>query len=99
MGGSYRLIMRDADGKERSAGGEYTEVTPPERLAFTWAWETEGMERGEDSLVELEFREEADTTTVVLVHSGLAGEESKQQHSHGWNGCLDNLGRRVLEKA
>jgi uncharacterized protein YndB with AHSA1/START domain len=98
VGGRYRITMRSADG-EHTVGGEYTEVSPPTRLAFTWAWETEddANSPGEQSLVELDFREDGGATTVVLVHSGLSGEESQQQHAHGWGECLDNLGRRVLE--
>ena len=42
-GGSYRLSMRTDTGEVHTVRGEYTEVRPPERLAYTWAWE-EGPE-------------------------------------------------------
>lgn len=101
VGGRYRITMRSGEGEEHTVGGEYTEVSAPTRLAFTWAWETgaDASSPGEPSLVELDFSEDDGVTTVVLVHSGLAGEQSKQRHAHGWGECLDNLGRRVLEAA
>jgi uncharacterized protein YndB with AHSA1/START domain len=51
---------------------------------------------GRESLVAVEFRAEGDGTNVVLTHTGLASEESKEQHAHGWNACLDNLAGRVF---
>ena len=40
VGGGYRLAMRDpGSGDVHVVAGEYTEVVPPERLAYTWTWE------------------------------------------------------------
>jgi hypothetical protein len=36
-------------------------------------------------------------TTVVLEHSGLASEQSREGHGAGWNATLDNLARRVFD--
>jgi uncharacterized protein YndB with AHSA1/START domain len=38
-GGSYRLSMRTDEGEVHTVYGEYREVRPPERLAYTWTWE------------------------------------------------------------
>jgi uncharacterized protein YndB with AHSA1/START domain len=94
VGGSYRVVMRRPTGEEYGGSGEYTVVEPPERLAFTWAWDDE--DDGLTSLLELEFRERDGATTVVLTHSGLRSDESAQSHTEGWNLVLDNL-ERVLE--
>src|SRR3954451_16215617 len=41
-GGRYRLSMHDPDsGNVHTVGGEYTDVSRPHRLAYTWAWEGE----------------------------------------------------------
>jgi uncharacterized protein YndB with AHSA1/START domain len=93
VGGRIRIGMRTPAGEEHIAGGEYTVVKPPARLAFTWTWE------GGDSpetLVELDFAERDGATTVVLTHSGLRDEESRDRHTDGWNEVLDNLGRKGL---
>ena len=81
--------------------GEYTEVRPPERLAYTWTWESnpKEMEGSAGSLVEVDFVESGGGTEVNLTHSGFANEQISQMHAHGWNGCLDNLERRVLGAA
>ena len=97
-GGRYRLSMRNPEtGDVHTVAGEYTEITPPERLAYTWQWE--GMPGAEESSVLVEFADTGDGTEVVLVHSGLASDESRASHEHGWKACLANLESRVLGAA
>jgi uncharacterized protein YndB with AHSA1/START domain len=94
VGGAIRVTMRNPhDGTEYSGGGEFTEIRPPERLAFTWTWE--GHEKHEGTqLVEVELTERDDgATTVVLTNRGLRDEESKRSHLEGWQGSFDNLDR------
>ncbi|HEX6701031.1 MAG TPA: SRPBCC domain-containing protein [Gaiellaceae bacterium] len=98
-GGSYRLAMRDTDsGMVHAVVGEYAEVRPPERLAYTWTWESNPAEMAGSagSLVEVDFVESDGGTEVQVTHSGFASQEIAGMHEHGWNGCLDNLERRVL---
>src|SRR5262245_66351638 len=39
-GGGYRLAMRDpGSGDVHVVAGDSTEVVPPERLVYPWAWE------------------------------------------------------------
>jgi uncharacterized protein YndB with AHSA1/START domain len=100
-GGSYKLAMRDPDsGEVHTLVGEYREVSPPERLVYTWTWESnvDAMKGSENTLVEVDFREDGDATEVVVTHSGFATPELRDLHAHGWNGCLDNLERRVFAK-
>jgi uncharacterized protein YndB with AHSA1/START domain len=97
VGGRLRLVMRSPDGEEFGGSGEYLEITPPERLVFTWTWDGhEGHEGAQ--LVEVEFNERDDgTTTVVLTNRGLPDEESKRLPRDGWEASFDNLDR-VLAK-
>jgi uncharacterized protein YndB with AHSA1/START domain len=66
-GGSYRLSMRTDEGELHTVSGEYKEISPPERLSYTWAWE-EGpepaMAGSESTLVVVEFLEDGDGTLV-----------------------------------
>jgi uncharacterized protein YndB with AHSA1/START domain len=99
VGGSYRLTMRDPEsGEEHTVGGEYVEVEPPERLVYTWTWESNDEDSpSAGSIVTVEFRDDdAERTTVVLTHDGIAEQGSRDNHAHGWNGCLDNLAARVF---
>jgi glutathione S-transferase len=93
-GGRYRLAMRNpADGTEYAVGGEYVEVAPPERLVYTWTWEGDAaiMAGSEDTIVEVEFRDEAGSTAVVLTHRRFADDRIRDLHGEGWDGCLRNL--------
>lgn len=40
VGGRYRLLMRSPDGEEHDVSGVYREVTPNEKLVFSWAWKS-----------------------------------------------------------
>jgi uncharacterized protein YndB with AHSA1/START domain len=98
-GGSYRLSMRTDTGEVHTVRGEYKEVSPPERLAYTWSWE-EGpepaMAGSESSLVVVEFLEDGGGTLVKLTHSGFAGEQIREVHAQGWKAVLANLERAVF---
>jgi uncharacterized protein YndB with AHSA1/START domain len=93
VGGRLRLVMRSPDGEEFGGRGEYVEITPPERLVFTWSWDGHEGHQG-TQLIEVEFAERQDgTTTVVLTNRGLEDEESRRAHRAGWEASLDNLDR------
>jgi uncharacterized protein YndB with AHSA1/START domain len=99
-GGRYSLSMRDPEsGAVHTVAGEYTEVSRPERLAYTWQWQDMPGAGAEVSRVLVQFVEDGEATEVQLVHSGLPSEESRASHEHGWLGCIANLERRVLSPA
>lgn len=76
IGGRYRLSMRDDRGAMHGVAGVYTEIAPPDRLAFTWTWENDPsvMRGSEGSLVDVVLSEAADGTQLSLTHSGLGGQ-------------------------
>ena len=93
VGGRLRLVMVSPDGEKFGGGGEYTEVRPPERLAFTWTWDGHVGHMG-TQLVTVVFTERDDATThVVLTNTGLEDEESRRSHREGWEASFDNLDR------
>jgi uncharacterized protein YndB with AHSA1/START domain len=95
VGGRLRIVMRSPDGEEFGGGGAYREITVPSRLVFTWGWDRPDVAVG-TQLVEVDFTEQADgTTTVVLINRGLADEQSREAHRKGWEGSFDNLARLV----
>lgn len=94
-GGSYRLAMHDPEsGQTHTLVGEYREVRPPERLVYTWTWESNPAEMGGSagSLVTVEFQDDGGATNVEITHTGFASEEIRDLHAHGWEACLANLG-------
>jgi uncharacterized protein YndB with AHSA1/START domain len=92
-GGPLRIVMRNPqDGAEHGGGGYYTEIDPPNRLAFTWTWD---RDEDRETLIELDFEEIDGATKVRFTHSNLKDEESVRNHEEGWTTCFDNL-ERVL---
>jgi len=86
VGGRWRTCMRGTAG-EHWVSGVYREIAPPRRLAFTWAWEENGV-RGHETVVELEFLPAGRNTKLVLNHRGFQTAESSGKHSHGWTSCF-----------
>ena len=106
VGGRYRIGMLRPDGGAcgpRSEGtasgagvkyvsGIYQVIQPFDKLVFTWAWETIGM-MADETRVTVEFFDQGRQTEVVLTHERLPNQEQRDRHAHGWNGCLDRLGK------
>jgi uncharacterized protein YndB with AHSA1/START domain len=86
-GGRYRVLVY---GQHQSAG-EYVEVTPFERVIFTFGWEQEGNPITPGSTtVEISLHPEGTKTLVRLTHRGLPAD-AVSDHSGGWNRYLDRL--------
>jgi uncharacterized protein YndB with AHSA1/START domain len=95
VGGRYRIEMQLAD-KNNIVVGTYREIRAPEKLVFTWKWETDstGGDAG-DTLVTIEFFERDGRTEVVLTHERFLTAEARDAHNKGWVGCLDRLQQYV----
>jgi uncharacterized protein YndB with AHSA1/START domain len=95
VGGMIRIVMLDpSNGFERGATGEYTVVEPPHRLVFTWVWD---HEPNDPQLIELEFSERNDRTTVLMTNSRIPTVERRESQQRGWQVCYDNLERVFSE--
>lgn len=93
VGGAIRIVMRDPFRNEAHGGeGEFTEIDPPRRLAFTWTWDEEPSTR---QLIEVDFTDHGDRTTVVLTNSGIPTQD-KDDHVGGWQNSFDNLDAALL---
>jgi uncharacterized protein YndB with AHSA1/START domain len=86
-GGRYELLLEP--GSMRLVG-EFREVTPPQRLVYTWRW-VEGVPDTRESLVTIEFREAGTGTEVVLVHDSFVGPGPVEMYDEGWRSGLDKL--------
>jgi uncharacterized protein YndB with AHSA1/START domain len=93
LGGTIRVTMRNpADGAEYGGGGEFTVIDPPRRLAFTWTWDDDPESTRQ--LVEVDFFDHGDRTTVVMTNSGIPEGET-DDHRDGWSNSFDNLDRAL----
>jgi uncharacterized protein YndB with AHSA1/START domain len=96
-GGRWRHCLRSPDtGNELWLGGVYREITPPERLVFTFAWEEEG-ERGLETLVTVTFTERNGKTTMMFRQVPFQSDQERDGHSYGWNSTFDRLADHLAE--
>jgi uncharacterized protein YndB with AHSA1/START domain len=88
VGGALRVDMV-IDGVVVSHTGVYREVTPPEKLVFTW---TSANTSGQETLVTVVLRALGDDRTELrLTQTLLPTDETTQQHRRGWTQILDHL--------
>jgi uncharacterized protein YndB with AHSA1/START domain len=86
-GGIYRVEI-DTNNIVR---GTYLEVTPFERIVFSWGWEGENSPLPPGaSIVEVTFSEDGGGTRVRLRHKGLP-PPLRAVHADGWEHFLPRL--------
>ena len=89
-GKTYRIEMQPPEGEPFYLAGEFREVEPPARLAFTFAWEDPDPDDVE-TLVELSFTDLGESTQVALVQGSFRTEARRQLHRDGWTDTFDKL--------
>ena len=92
VGGQYTIAMYGMDYNIVHTG-EYVEVDPPRRLAFTWvSSETDGQ----STLVTIELRPHGgEETELTLTHEKLPHGQAVASHTRGWKACLVKLSRHL----
>lgn len=89
VGGAWKATMLLPDGNQINWVGEYTEVDPPERLAFTM---TDDPANPSDVPIVVVFAEVAGGTEMTLTQ--LAGDFTQEQIDAtimGYNGFFDAM--------
>lgn len=82
------FVMKMADGT--TARGQFLELTPNQRVVFTWGWvDHPGVAPG-SSTVEIEIAEDGSGSLVTLSHRGLPPEEI-EVHTMGWEHYVPRL--------
>jgi len=92
VGESYRIEMQPPDGDRFHLTGEFREVDPPIRLAFTFVWEP-GDPDDLETPVSLSFRDLGQATEVALTQGPFKTEARRALHREGWTDSLDKLER------
>jgi uncharacterized protein YndB with AHSA1/START domain len=93
-GGSWRFVMRDADGGESGFRGTYREITAPERIVQTFEWE--GMP-GHVSVETAVFEDLGDQTKVTTTSIFHTTEERDGMLASGMEGGLNETYARLDE--
>ncbi|MFO1067359.1 MAG: SRPBCC domain-containing protein [Geminicoccaceae bacterium] len=94
-GGAWRARMLAPDGALHAMHGEYREVVPHRRLAFTFAWLDEAGKPGQPMLVTVDLAERGGRTLLTFRKTGFTSDDARASHEDGWRQCLDRLGEAV----
>ncbi len=86
-GGLYLLNV----GGKHMARGEFTEVIPVHRLAYSFGWEGREKVPPGSGLIEIDLIDQKGGTLVRLTHSGLPDAEECDSHREGWTHYLKRL--------
>jgi uncharacterized protein YndB with AHSA1/START domain len=86
----------DGSGSSYHMRGEFLEVSPPERVVFTWGFSDPdvGVPPG-SSVVDVTLTPDAGGTRLRLEHRDLP-PAAIDSHSGGWTGMLENLATAVI---
>jgi uncharacterized protein YndB with AHSA1/START domain len=94
-GGAWRACLRSTtEDRVLWQGGVYREVVPPERLVFSFKWESDDHEDGApvDTLVTVLLTALPDGRTQMdFTQQGLKSEQSLTGHRRGWTGSFARL--------
>jgi uncharacterized protein YndB with AHSA1/START domain len=90
VGDSYRIEMQPPEGNPFYLTGEFREVNPPARLAYTFVWEDPDPDDVE-TLVELSLRDLGESTEVILAQGPFKTEARRELHRNGWTDSFDKL--------
>ncbi len=93
--GEYLIALRSPEGMAIKHFGKYVEVTPPERLVFTWLLENQACRGSKnqcaETLVSIDFKRVNESTEVQLTHEHLPNKEAYDGHVYGWSSTLDSF--------
>jgi uncharacterized protein YndB with AHSA1/START domain len=94
VGHNYRIEMQPPDGDPFYLSGEFREVDPPARLAYTFVWEEPDPDDVE-TLVELSFRDLGESTEVAFTQGSFKTEARRELHRNGWTDSFDKVEQYV----
>jgi uncharacterized protein YndB with AHSA1/START domain len=89
-GGVY-LVKGVAGDRARVARGEFREVVPVHRLAYSFGWEGSEEVPPGSGLVEIDLMDRDGGTLLRMTHSGLPNAAQCVRHGEGWAHYLGRL--------
>jgi uncharacterized protein YndB with AHSA1/START domain len=94
-GGAWRACLRSPDGEDIWMGGQYREISPPDRLVLTFAWDSTGFE----TVVTIRLEEVGERTVMHFHQAPFASVDSRDSHNEGWSSSFDRLAEHVADRA
>jgi uncharacterized protein YndB with AHSA1/START domain len=96
VGRTYRIEMQPPEGDPFYLTGEFREVDPPARFAFTFVYEDPDPDDVE-TLVELSFDDLGQSTELVFTQGRFKTEARRQLHRSGWTDSFDRLEQLISQ--
>ena len=87
---TYRIEMQPPEGDPFHLTGEFREVDPPARLAYTFVWEDPDPDDVE-TLVGLSLRDLGGSTEVYFTQGTFETDARRALHRDGWTDSFDKL--------
>ena len=89
-GGLY--LVKDVAGRPgNTARGQFREVVPVHRLAYSFGWDGDDEVPPGSSLVEIDLLDRDGGTLIRLTHTGLPNPARCAAHTRGWTYYIDRL--------
>lgn len=96
LGGAFRACLLDRDGTEYWMCGSYREVSEPDRLVFTFAWDRDG-DLVEPTLVTITFADLGGKTEMTFHQAEFSSIEERDGHEGGWTSTFEKLTAHLKE--
>jgi uncharacterized protein YndB with AHSA1/START domain len=90
VGGAYRIAMQPPEGELFYLSGDFLEVEPPSRLAYTFRWEPPDPDDRE-TVARLALHPSDRATEVALVQGPFATHARRELHKAGWTDTFVRL--------
>ena len=88
VGGQYRIGNRLPNNDLLWIDGEFELIDRPRELIYSWRI---GPASRPAERVRVRFMLQGSMTEVIIEHEKILTAEIRDQHQHGWVGCLDGL--------
>jgi uncharacterized protein YndB with AHSA1/START domain len=90
LGGLY-LVKNIAGRPDRTARGQFREVVPVHRLAYSFGWEGDEEVPPGSSLVEIDLIDRDGGTLMRMTQTGLPNATQCANHARGWEHYVGRL--------
>jgi uncharacterized protein YndB with AHSA1/START domain len=98
VGGSFRIEMQPPEGDPFYLTGEFREIDPPVRFAYTFRYEDPDPDDVE-TLVNLALRDLGGSTEVTFTQGPFRTVARRALHHDGWTDSFDKLERVISSRA
>lgn len=98
-GGEIEYIFEADGGTSLTIKGNYMEVSPRERLVYTWNWQPQEKALAEsDYKLTILFEDSGEGCRLAITQENFKSQESIKPHEEGWNEALENLTKYIDSK-